>query len=164
MTNLNPQAGFTFTRFGAVAEAETIKSVAIDPANRTDFDNAAQWFRSQANNRYLPLTLPTVEEAEEYRAQLVAYGILTGYHVALPKYAPAHDNTVTDKDTGRTTVKHVPANKVPRHWNKGTDVHFRIVIPSPKETPAVDTKTVTVSQGTPKPAAPQSRGHQILAK
>lgn len=176
--NLSAGSGFTFTVHGAVAKITDSKPrVHIPPAVREQLEGAVSFFAAPEtpNNRKIDIDLPTEDLANELRAQIETYALDNGLTVTFHKFSPEHTATRTVKDTDGNPVMGadgkpqreeytVPANKYPAYMNTGTNVTFRLVRPKVTDKPATDTKTVTVTAGTPKPAAPQSRGNKILGK
>lgn len=147
--------GLSFGAGAEVGKLERTAKIDIPEERRAGFARAANVFASPdvPNTYTLPVTLPTDEAAEEFRAQVKAYAADHGLTAGLPKYIPAHrTKDVVDAKTGKITnpAHDVPANKVPKHYNQGRDVHFRFT-PTRVKSP-VDTKTVTVTHQAPAPS------------
>ena len=170
MSELSPESGFDFTAFGAVTEVRLVtnKDVAIPADRRAAFARAAKLFASGPNNQKASFEMATPAEAEMFRAQVATYAREMGLTAYIPKFVAEHTVTKTDKASGKQTTKVVPANGIPAHFNVGTNVTFRFSIPDTEDIKAeAQTRApgpVTVTQGTPKPTAPKSRGQQVLGK
>lgn len=164
---------FLLSQFGSV---QLIKNTAVDvPQNVRDALAEVPAMLATMENTYkLSMEFPTVAEADTFRAQIKAYADMRGdLNAYIPTHSPAHwsrkdaDQTTgqyTDKSTGRVeTAKWIDDNGVDPTWNTGTNVTFRLTTKKVKEdTPAVDTSTVTTTQGTPRAGARATRGQQII--
>lgn len=171
-TQLTPESGFTVTAFGSVQEFDlskliddageivTNKSVAVPDSVAVAMWREVAFFAGAPNNAKRSLPLPTPEAADTLRAQIAEFARRNNLYVTFPVHRPAHTVAAhKSKDGKDIPAKFVKDNKVPAHFNKGTNVTYRITRKS-EPTPAAG--PVTVTQGTPTPATIPPRGAQII--
>lgn len=166
---------FTFTTFNAVAVKKVLVPVPADRA--ADFANIPPYLASDGvpNTFKFSVEFPTAAEAELFRDQLRSYAEQNDLNAYLPVFVPGHwSRKDADPETGVYTInkatgemgqaKWIEPSKVDPTWNVGTNVTFRLTFKKQddNETPAVDTATVTTTQGTPRAPRARSRGQQII--
>lgn len=101
----------------------------VDPANAADFERVYKHLIGRPNTEKISVNLPTAEAAEDYRKQIKSWCAANGLSAYLPEYSPEHTVERTDKATGKVVKKVVKANNVPKHYNVGRNVTFRITKP-----------------------------------
>jgi hypothetical protein len=137
-----------FTFGGVVAEATSTNKtgqVQLTEADRADLARAVTYFSNLPNTANLKFNMPTVQEADDYRAKIQRYAAEHNLSAGLPKFVDAHDTkAVTDPSSGKIVkpAKRIPANKIPRDWNVGTQVTFRF---SPHRDDSTKASAVTTS-------------------
>ena len=126
-----------------------VDNITLTPAENAAFASDLGYF-SLKNNNVRSIDCPDIKFADSLRTKVQVYANAHNLNASFPKYVAEHmSKAVVEEGTGKILKpsKLVPENNVPRHFNVGTNVTWRLVPKSddskPKNGPVT---TTTVAQ------------------